>query len=375
LDFISILDRLALWSLLAIAVIWLAYPAVIAVLATLVRLVRRPARSAPLPDSVTIVVASREPAEALRQRIVNLLDTRWPEAKLDVVVGVHESVRTDIAAAFAGEPRVRIASSEARGKPASLNAAVAVATGDILVFADTYQAFDADTIPNLVSAFADRRVGAVSGRLELPAGTRAIVAAYWSMERALRENEATIHSSIGVTGAVYAMRRSLWHPLPPALLLDDLYGPMRLVLEGHRVAFRPDARAREVRAVEPVREYRRKVRTLTGVLQLCTWMPATLLPIRNPVWIQFTFHKLLRLLTPHLLLLIMAWAAARAFTLPGSILFALVAVVSVAGVWLIRTRKPLGTRLRSFATEGILLQAATLVAGFNGLRGKWQVWD
>jgi hypothetical protein len=104
-------------------------------------------------------------------------------------------------------------------------------------------------------------------------------------------------------------------------------------------------------------------------------MPATLLPIRNPVWIQFTFHKLLRLLTPYLLLLIMAWAAARAFTLPGSILFALVAVVSVAGVWLIRTRKPLGTRLRSFATEGILLQAATLVAGFNGLRGKWQVWD
>lgn len=375
MDLILIIDRVALWALMAIAAIWLVYPAVMAGMAALVRVFRRSGPPAPHPGSVTVIVASREPAEALRSRIENLLQTRWPESALDVVVGVYEPVREEVQAAFAGNPRVRVVGAAARGKPASLNAAVAHATGEVLLFADTYQSFDPDTIPNLLAGFANARVGAVSGRLELPANTRALVAAYWSMERALRRNEAAVHSSIGVTGAVYAMRRALWEDLPEELLLDDLFGPMRLVLGGHRVNFRPDARAREVRAVEPVREYYRKVRTLTGVIQLCSWMPAVLMPIRNPVWLQFTFHKLLRLLTPYLLLVLALWVLVRAATLPGSVVITLLVTVTIASLWLVRTRRPLGARLRSVATEGLLLQAATLVAGFNGLRGKWQVWD
>ena len=150
--------------------------------------------------------------------------------------------------------------------------------------------------------------------LELPGAHGALNLAerYWRLERWLRKWEARLHSSVGVTGAIYAMRRELWKPLPANLILDDVYLPMRLVLDGWRVGFTDQARARDVRRFEAGQEYRRKVRTLTGVIQVCAWLPGVLNPVRNPIWLQFVFHKLLRLLTPYLVVIAlvgMAWAA------------------------------------------------------------------
>jgi hypothetical protein len=134
---------------------------------------------------------------------------------------------------------------------------VRAATGEVLVFADTHQRFDEGTIPELLRGLDDARVGIVSGALQLPESAPGVVRRYWLYERTLRRNEALVHSAIGVTGAVYAMRRALWRPLPQSLILDDVYTPMRLILEGHRVGFAPRATARETRAPSPGQEYSR----------------------------------------------------------------------------------------------------------------------
>ena len=56
-------------------------------------------------------------------------------------------------------------------------------------------------------------------------------------------------------------------------------------------------------------EFRRKVRTLAGNLQLVSRLPAALLPWRNPVWLQLLSHKLARLVVPWALLVTGAgWA-------------------------------------------------------------------
>jgi hypothetical protein len=98
------------------------------------------------------------------------------------------------------------------------------------------------------------------------------------------------------------MRRALWAPLPPQVILDDLYTPMRLVLDGHRIAVSAAAVAHEQRAPARAAEFQRKVRTLTGVFQVCAFLPGVLQLRRNPVWAQFVAHKLLRLTTPWLVL-------------------------------------------------------------------------
>jgi hypothetical protein len=128
----------------------------------------------------------------------------------------------------------------------------------------------------------DETVGAISGALALDAERRSSpISWYWNMEVSLRAAEARWHSAVGVSGSLYAMRRALWAPLPAGLILDDLYTPMRLVLEGKRVMFCPDALVHETRQTTPKLEYQRKVRTLAGNVQLCMWLPGVLRPHQN----------------------------------------------------------------------------------------------
>jgi hypothetical protein len=193
---------------------------------------------------------------------------------------------------------------------------------------------------------------------------------YWSYEKWLRSSEARLHSTVGVTGSVYAMRRELWGPLPAGGILDDVYTPMRLVLAGYRVGFADEARAYDTRRFGSGQEYRRKVRTLTGVIQLCVWLPAVLVPFRDPIWLQFLFHKLFRLLTPYVAIVAGLAALALAWRELGPApLLGLAAVGATASVL-----PRIGPRVRALVVWGVALQAAIVVATINGIRGRWNVW-
>jgi cellulose synthase/poly-beta-1,6-N-acetylglucosamine synthase-like glycosyltransferase len=262
------------------------------------------------------------------------------------------------------------------GKCPALNAAVAAADGEILVFSDARQRFAPDTVARLVGALrADGRLGAASGRLVLPRDAQsAVFQLYWRYERAIRAAEARLHSAVGVSGSVYAMPRALWAPMPAGLILDDLWAPMRLVLAGHRIGFLEDALAYETRRVNAGQEFTRKVRTLTGNFQLVAWLPGVVAPWRNPIWVQFVCHKLLRLQTPYAVLLIGAWLAWEGWRLAGPRAPLLLGVVAIGALWMLAGRDAIARRLRGIAAQVASLQAATVVACVNGVRGRWDVW-
>ncbi|MGE5927598.1 MAG: glycosyltransferase [Gemmatimonadota bacterium] len=363
---------IAAGSALLLAVVWGGYPLAMRALA---RLAPRRAAVAPVAwPSVTAVVASREPAAAILARADDLAAAEYP-GRLDVVVGLDPSSETSIAELAGRRPWLTVVRGDPPGgKAVTLNAAVRVATGEILVFSDTHQRFAPDAIRALVTDLSDGTYAATSGRLELPAGKDAsLIDRYWRMERRLRRDEARIHSAIGVSGSIYAMRRGEWAPLPAGLILDDLYVPMRLALAGRRIGFADAARATDTRRTEPSEEYRRKVRTLTGNFQLCAWLPAALLPVRNPVWLQFVLHKLLRLLTPYL---VVALGVALGTLLVSS--FGIYVLVAGAGALLLLGLAAAAVgkwrALRSLAAWGLSLQAAVVTATYYGLRGRWDVW-
>jgi len=150
---------------------------------------------------------------------------------------------------------------------------------------------------------------------------------------------------------------------------------MRVVLAGYRVAFVDDARATDLRDPDPAHEYRRKVRTLTGVVQLCCWLPDLLIPWRNPIWLQFMFHKLLRLLTPYWIIGLTTWTGfmlLRWFeTNPIVMSIPLFTLAAASAV-----RKSKVARVIGGAVGwGAMLQAALIVAMVNGLRRQWDVWQ
>ena len=189
------------------------------------------------------------------------------------------------------------------------------------MFADARQRFAEDAIYELVANFADGDVGGVSGELvldceydEAPSDSTigGGVGLYWKYEKWLRRHESRVWSTLGATGAIYALRRSLWTPLPPATLLDDVLSPMRVVLAGKRIVFDDKAQAFDRVAESGSAESRRKVRTLAGNYQIVKLEPRLLLPVANPVWVQYLSHKLGRLLVPWALLLAFVASAALA---------------------------------------------------------------
>jgi poly-beta-1,6-N-acetyl-D-glucosamine synthase len=127
------------------------------------------------------------------------------------------------------------------------------------------------------------------------------VGLYWRYEKVLRRLESTIASTVGATGAIYALRRSAWQPLPEGTILDDVLAPMRAVLAGWSIAFDDRAKAFDHGSWDSATEARRKVRTLAGNVQILWLEPRLLLPFVNPVWLQYVSHKVGRLMVPYAL--------------------------------------------------------------------------
>jgi hypothetical protein len=223
----------------------------------------------------------------------------------------------------------------------------------------------------LLENFADPTVGAVSGELmiETAPGVLAGVGLYWRFEKWLRKQESALHSTVGLTGAIAAVRRQLFRPPPPGTILDDVYWPLCVTMQNHRVVFDGRAKAFD-RLPEKTRdEFRRKVRTLAGNYQLLMRLPQAVLPWRCPVWFQFISHKLLRLVVPWALLVMLA---ASGF-LGGPLYFTLFAVQCLGYVIAVAGLHPaIGTRVKlaSAGASFLVLNTAAWLAFWVWISGR-----
>lgn len=258
--------------------------------------------------SVTLILVVRNGERWIEDKIGNCLTLDYPHDLLDVVLVSDGSTDGTVARASGIEsPRVEIIDHAThRGKAACINDAVSRASGEILLFTDVRQRLDTRAVRNIVMNFADERVGAASGELVLDkdrtAGFAGGIDMYWRYEKWLRMQESRFASSVGVTGAIYALRRDCFEPIPPETVLDDVLVPMNVVMRGMRVVFDRSAVAFDVPSSSRSREQRRKIRTIAGNYQLAMLRPALLNPLQNPIWMQFVSHKLMRLVVPFFLL-------------------------------------------------------------------------
>jgi poly-beta-1,6-N-acetyl-D-glucosamine synthase len=282
------------------------YPATIALLAR----IRGNSILAPREDfsgSISVVLAVYNEEKTLQRRLDELCDLiKISDCQGEVIV-VSDGSTDDTARIAKSHTNsiVRVLELPVNaGKAHAITRGCAAASGDIVVFADARQRWASDALPNLIRNFSNHHVGAVSGELVLEAGRGVIagVGLYWKYEKWLRWNEGRVHSTVGVSGSISAVRKELFRAIPQGTLLDDLYWPMQVAMQGYRVIHDDRALAYDELPATTHDEFRRKVRTLTGNLQLLTLLPATLLPWRNPIWLQFVSHKLLRLVVPWALL-------------------------------------------------------------------------
>jgi poly-beta-1,6-N-acetyl-D-glucosamine synthase len=290
------------WSSLGcLGYTYVGYPAMIYLLS---RLRTRTVRRAPIEPTVSVVVAAFNEGASIARKLDNLLALDYPREKVQIIV-VSDGSTDGTEAIVEGyrERQVELLKLPHAGKPTAINEGVEHARGEVVVFCDARQSFSADALRVMAEFFADAQVGAVVGELQLEA-TRG-PGVYWAYEKLIREAEGRFDSVVGGSGCFLAIRRHLFVRIPADSLLDDMYTPLQIVLQGYRVLHRPEIKVYDQEA-SISGEFSRKARTLVGNFQLVQHLPQLLHPLKNRLFVQFVSHKLLRLACPYALATLLA---------------------------------------------------------------------
>ncbi len=296
--------ELIFWvSTVAIGYAYVGYPLVLMLLRKLG--ITGPQRRSPgvvEPPRITLIVPVHNEHSKITEKLENTRRLTYPSGRLDVMFvsdGSTDGTTESIAAQL--DDRTRLIVREGRGgKAAALNAALAQATGEIVVFTDASIMLEADSLLAITTPFADPAVGCVSGedRIDSMGGE----GAYGRYELFLRREESSLYSIVGASGSFYAQRRHLCEPFD-AGLAPDFLSVLRTVEKGFRALSEPKAAGVMSALEDPRDEFKRKVRTiLRGITTLAQhWR------LLNPVkygWFAFALlsHKVARWLVPFMLL-------------------------------------------------------------------------
>jgi cellulose synthase/poly-beta-1,6-N-acetylglucosamine synthase-like glycosyltransferase len=344
------------------------------------RLFGRSPRSPVVPDDelprLTVLIAAHDEAPVIGARLENALALDYPREKLEIVVASDGSrdATADIVRGFADRGVRLLDYQPNRGKAATLNAAWRTVTGDVVVLSDANTFTDRAAPRRLARWFRDPSVGAVCGRLILvdPASGRNVDGLYWRYETFLKRCEARLAALLGANGAIYAMRRDGYVPIPAETIVDDFVIPLLARLErGTRLVYDADAIAREETPPELHDEFKRRARIGAGDFQSLRLLWPLLSPRHG--WLAFSFvsHKIARWACPFFLLG-MAAANLALITVPfyRVTLAAQVGFYAVAWLGSRSTGSGPAVRLLRLTTLFSTMNAALLVGFFRWLTGR-----
>lgn len=292
---------------------------------------------------VSLIIAAYKEESIIQQRITNALLMDYPADRYEVLIGVdgNEDATGELVA-LCDDSRIRLCQYPVRrGKPSVLNDTIELARGEILAFSDANTFWEPDALKKLVQPFSDAAVGGVCGELRLtdPETGENVDGLYWRYENCLKRWEGEVGALLGVNGAIYAIRRDLWDPIPANAIVDDFYIGMRIHLAHRQLRFEPTAIANEESAPSIEAEFHRRARIGAGGFQSLCWLTKLLNPKYGQVALAFWSHKVLRWCCPLFLavaflgnLCLLAHPLYQ-FTMVGQSLFYLSALLgrSVAG--------------------------------------------
>jgi cellulose synthase/poly-beta-1,6-N-acetylglucosamine synthase-like glycosyltransferase len=366
------------WSCcLLLVYVYVLYPALVTAFAARYG---RPVRRGDALPTVTIVVTVYNEEKCIRAKLDNLAELNYPRELMDVIVASDASSdSTEAIASSYDRLLVRVLRVEGRqGKTACQNAAATSARGEVLVFTDATTRLDSDAVRRLVENFADAAVGCVAGRLAYVTDTENLTGsggrAYWDYEVRLRAGESQLGSLVGVSGCLYAVRRSAYRHIHPHLISDFVIA-MRMREQGLRTILAPDAICFESTLDRGHQELAMRTRVAARSINALVAEWRFLDPVRYGVFAwQLWSHKLLRYATPLLWLTAIGANIALAGQTPYLVLllaqFALIAAGAL-GFPLQERGYKLGLLAQPYYF--LLTNVASLIATLRYLRGERMV--
>jgi cellulose synthase/poly-beta-1,6-N-acetylglucosamine synthase-like glycosyltransferase len=252
--------------------------------------------------TVSIVIAAYNEAKTIAEKLDNLVSLDYPKDKIEVVIASDGSKDgTETIVERYKDRGVKILALPRSGKAVALNTAVAASSGEILVFSDANSMYKSDAIKELVKPFADSNIGGVAGNQIYRKNTADGSSgegerAYWNFDRLLKQFQGKAGNTLAATGAIYAIRRSLFRPIPDGVS-DDFVTSTSVIAQGYRLVFSPVAVAYEPVASTSTAEFGRKVRVIVRSWRAFFFMRELLNPFRHGFYaVQLFSHKILRYL-------------------------------------------------------------------------------
>jgi cellulose synthase/poly-beta-1,6-N-acetylglucosamine synthase-like glycosyltransferase len=305
---------------------------------------------------VTCVIAAADESALVGRKLETIREQDYPRDKVDIIVvsdGSTDDTDRIVAEWEARDAGVRLLRTGRRsGKPTALNLARPHVRTPIAVLMDVRQGLTPNAIRELVAGLADPGVAVVSGDLRLGGD------AYWGLERSVRRWESASGSMVQATGSLYALRTEDLPEIPPDTILDDVYVPLLAARSGRRIVLAEGAGSLEAATRSVGSEFKRKVRTLAGLVQIVHVIPDLRFPGRHALGGRFFFHKLVRLAAPYALVLVVAGA----LVLGGWLARAMVAGLSLVALLALGNRLGLRTRLGRLCQSFLALNLAAVWA-------------
>jgi poly-beta-1,6-N-acetyl-D-glucosamine synthase len=259
---------------------------------------------------VSMIVSAYNEESIIQEKIANFLNLDFPKRRIELLIGSDGSTdRTNKILTRIKYKQIHPFIFENRsGKSSVLNRLVKEAKGDILVFSDANTIYNADSIKKLVRNFVDEKIGGVCGQLQLinpndnsgGKGERL----YWDYENKLKFYESKFRTVLGANGAIYALRRYLYCPLPEhKVIMDDFLAPLKVVEQNYQVIYEPEALGAETTSPNIEGEFRRKIRIGAANFNALNEISPLLCPSRGFVALGLWSHKIFRWFVPFLLII------------------------------------------------------------------------
>jgi cellulose synthase/poly-beta-1,6-N-acetylglucosamine synthase-like glycosyltransferase len=368
--------------------VYVAYP-LLALVYGRIKPVRIAEQSA-WPALVSVGLAVHDGAGQIGERVADILAQSTPFA-LEVIVasdGSDDETARIIAATSAIDPRVRLLELPRSGQSAAQAAIFTAARGDVVILTDLETRFAPGCLEALVGPMRDPQVGCSTGvlrwRFDEATATARHEGLYWRYEQAVRRWENRAGWLTAATGALLAVRRSLYRPVPAHASLDQML-PLIARDNAQRVVIARSAIGSDRGTVGLREQFLSRMRIATQGIEANLRMSLRITPWRRPgSFLALWSHKLLRWATPYLALL--AALDGSYLALGGeSVLYWLLAALAVIGAVLavigfvatkLRRPLPLPIPLASFALTVAVVNAAFALAWLNVLsRRPISAWE
>ncbi|MFW5886769.1 MAG: glycosyltransferase [Bacteroidota bacterium] len=260
----------------------------------------------------SLLISVHNEEEVIEEKILSVLDSNYPLAKYEILVGSDASTdNTDLIIEKLDREYENVhffPFDERGGKGNVINKLEQRAKGEILVFTDANIIFEKQTLYEIVKHFKNKQVGLVDANMINRGLKRDGISyqekAYVSREVLIKYREGLIWGTMmGPFGGCFAVRKTLFTPVPGNALVDDFYINMKILSKGKMALNNLNARVYEDVSNNLPEEYRRKKRIAAGNFQNLKWFSHLLFSNRKGLSFSFFSHKVIRWIIPFLIIL------------------------------------------------------------------------